>query len=1309
MNAHLPYTLAHPLEEAYHNIEKGNWLISMNYLLDFMEIGASYASIVLLSLFRKDIIAGNASAGNGVLGAIRKIDVKRPLSFGDWVNDILSPLAVEAAGQFPQNPFVCELIKVTGRKRNIFLPSQRDSGVIQIRNRYKGHGTTLSDSHYEAVVRQLEPKAAQFASAMSTIWQSGVDLKDDLYPLVHTSEQGYEYVFQTLMDEDASFVSTDENALSLTTSELNGCIDRWIQAILPSFDIARNRNWDENVEAMRDVSQAYMADIYAQKKYNREQFVEREMLSAAYREFLASDRILFPLPGEAGQGKTNQLCHWTETLSGNGDAVLIFGGAEFSDVLLENRLKEVFGLSPKKSIEKYLATMNDQASASGKFVHIFFDAINEAITYPGLTTGTSGPLLLYRDIYKIFGEKGLNRFKILFTCRTYTWINQLLPEQAIQDASLFFRPNEEAGAYVKGFSDSEVRKAYSIYGELFQMETPFENLKRGVVLRLKDPLMLKIACTNYLGRVMPEAQEEFTSLSLFSKMMGDISHSYAGRNQVRILNEISHYMLEKYSCGEAVDSILVDDLKAAMGDEGHMLYKASSLMFRNDGITVAFAELLNRPERPILRMAEQGKVQFIYERFLEYLLSQAYMNEHQVVTAEGIFRSIKNAATNEVFMGAMRNVLLMDYLHSGTPETIISLLKTYGDDLEVFSLVSGMLDVLVRELYAREIFDIERHLLSWKEDGQDLLINQFNAVCRDIDERHATDDIISRHKELAQSLTPMIRLRNLAGATLISGILLSDAHNENLYKEDPYTLLWELLDDPLTEVRNNTCMQAYYVSKRTLTLNHEPLKENITQQIVRRMFELLKNRPVPALIAGKRARNRTATILETGVRLDVILMIDLLLDEDINQRGRVLELLEEVRALIKHLTLNYSLIRLLMPFFTWILRRQVTFQSDYVNNLTEYTTFWDDSIVASRPEADNRWNRSDVTQIAPMVFLYSRYHTLKNGTAAPPVAPFTERICAAYHTGDSLSYFLLERILVIFGLSDWDATLPILKGIDSSIKDTEWFDYSQMSFVYVLYQLGLKMKELPVEVEEMLNRNCADWTRRCRGYFKGHNSALANPLQLYKRNVMSWYAMVWCARYGDRPDGTGQSVPLFRLLLEEAIAARDKELLVHLINNIAELVTDSGDIYTALDLLKVIFGAIPSQEALDEFDENAAERYPDTAVDPVKLIGNILGVAKNYFPVQVNDFLTKGVLGMTFPGLTKYKDDILSYNPSGEKLSDLLTHKFGNFIIWALIYEESVDEVVEKCLVEAANSHDSAEWFNRCVRIVLSALLKVRI
>ena len=296
----LPLTLSNPLAAAGKATEENRWQRAMNYYLDFMETGASYVSVVLLAMLRNQVIASGSPAKPGVQAAVNKIDAKRPLSFGDWVNDILAPLSVEAAKQFPQNKFVVDVVSVAGRKQNVFLPSKGDMGVVQIRNKYKGHGTTLSESLYEDVVQQLKPKVERFATAISAILECGVDFQKDLFPLILHSENNVEYVFQTLREEEVAYVSTNQNALPLSSTEYNSAFDRWMQTLLPSFDIAKDLNWIELVAAMQETSSAYMKDIYSQKKYNREQFVERELLNKSFQDFIRThyttliDRLYSP-------------------------------------------------------------------------------------------------------------------------------------------------------------------------------------------------------------------------------------------------------------------------------------------------------------------------------------------------------------------------------------------------------------------------------------------------------------------------------------------------------------------------------------------------------------------------------------------------------------------------------------------------------------------------------------------------------------------------------------------------------------------------------------------------------------------------------------------------------------------------------------------------------------------------------------------------------------------------------------------------------------------------------------------------------
>ena len=1335
----LPYTLAHPINGIAVQAQKENWSRVMNYMLDFFETSAMYLSIVLLAMLKEDEGAGNSPE---VLKAVGKIDDKRPLSFGDWCQDILTPLA-SAASKLEGNDFAQSLHKIVSKEK-IYIGKKNERSIIKIRNEYKGHSTTRSESIYLGVVDELSDRLYRFIEALMPLSEmefkacfggKAVDVKGnspaecsleewmedrhyymvkggqkyDLFPLLFCNEKGYIYVFQTLKDEETAYISSNEEAATWTGESLNAEFDSWMQVLVPSFDIAKTLNWEQWLELLDGNTSAYLDRIYAEKKYNRELFVERESLSAMLDGFLASDALVFPLLGEAGQGKTTQLCYWTETISEAQEGVMIFAGADFADQNLEQRLKREFGWSAHKPISKLTDSLANAARAKGKTVLILFDAINECINYPGLEIDSDGPLMLYKDIYRIFIEPGYTEFKVLFTCRNFTWKNLLMPVMSRQKQELFYNAGEEENTAVKGFTDTEVENAYHIYGELYQMKSPFEELPRGTTIRLKDPLVLKMACTNYLGHEFPAAMREFTSLALFHKMMQDISLSYAGNRQVEIVREMARLMLEAYSKGEATDSIMMTDLRKDYDNPEGRFHKLAGLILKKDGHTVAFRELLNKPERPILRLVENEKIQFIYERFLEYLLALTYFEKEQV-SAAGIMKTIAEATANEVFMGAMRNILIMNYIATGTPAILIELSNSPDAGFEIPALVTDVINVMVKENYEDEIFSLLDAFITGTDEACAKAIPEYNAVTKTIESNKADDQTIARHKELSAVLEPVIKQRSLASVTLMNGIFLTDYHNEGIYSRDPFHLLWKLIADPITEVKNDVCMYAYYVSNKKFTLNGTPLRENISEQIVRRMYKEVNSTPLLAIPFGSERRKLLISNLEVGTRLNVLLIIDALISGNTEDRQRVGKMLNEIITIFSHLTAGFSLVKVLMPFFHMIMRKQVTFQSDYVNNVIEYQTFWEDNVIP-RYADEKTWSREDLKTAMQYIFQYSRYYAEgKDPSGAPEFKPFLDKVISAYRTGDSFSYFAFERILIIIGLCSWEDIYPLQKSFrEGSIRDTEYFDYSQMSLIYVLYQLGLKMETLPEYVWEMLSEWCEEWTLKCRGYFKGRNSHKANPRQLYKRNVMTWYAMVWAARNGDIQDPHHANAPLFRRLIDTAIQTRDKELLVHLIENISELVADSGYIYTALDLLHAVFTKIDSQEILDELDAKADLRYSNTEQDIVTLIGKVLGTAKNYFPAEVNAFLKRDLTGLSFPGIPKYKDEILSYNPGGEKLSDLFTHKFGNFLIWSLIHEEPVDNFAYEAMCLAPDSKDSFEWFDKVVRVLFVHLFKVKL
>ena len=70
-------------------------------------------------------------------------------------------------------------------------------------------------------------------------------------------------------------------------------------------------------------------------------------------------------------------------------------------------------------------------------------------------------------------------------------------------------------------------------------------------------------------------------------------------------------------------------------------------------------------------------------------------------------------------------------------------------------------------------------------------------------------------------------------------------------------------------------------------------------------------------------RSKSVSFVEAGGRIAVMLMINEMLAGRDKEAAR---LMDELRGLVSYLTWDYRIIKLIMPFFSTILRKQITFQ-----------------------------------------------------------------------------------------------------------------------------------------------------------------------------------------------------------------------------------------------------------------------------------------------------------------------------------------------------------------------------------------------
>lgn len=1330
----LPFTLSFPVKKAMEAIDEQLYSKAKDHLLDFFEISIPFVSFVFLKLLLEKSRA-NHQIQMTLESFVNRIDTKRPLSMGDWLNDLFNPLLFTVIQFLPDNALAQSFrANLLEGNQNILSGYKRARSLVKIRND-KAHDTSLSEEINKNVVEEIEPLLLRMLYALRPLTNCRYDIRVgkyeiacdtpsgwviDLFPFVFVNTKDQRYVFQTLTGEQACFFSSNEDAVRLMTYDMNKEIDKYMQAILPSFDISKRLNWEEIKKYVQKASSDYLDKMKnEEKKYNPELFVERKKLTKTLYEFWESDALLFPLLGSAGQGKTNQLCHWTEKLLDENKPVLIFNSSDFTDKNLEEALKEIFG--HKKDVVRMLDDIHVKAKDNNQTIYIFFDAINECLKYAE-TDGKAGPLSIFLDIRRLLCQERYTNFKTLLTCREFTWKDCILPTISDNDPLLFH--TEEEGGIVRGFDHEETKLAYQIYQRMNQMLSSYNKLDRRITLRIKDPLVLRFVSENFRNKELSSNPMQFTSLSLFKQTMDDIEHSKAGHHQRMILEQMADYMLKSYINGSPMDGIPYDELRDAFFNTTSELHTLAEIIFlnKNGESTTAFNEVLGNKDRPILRKVSRADtygtreyIQFVYERFLEYVMGDALVrmghNEYrsdQPLPPSFFVDILKNVSANVVFLGTMRNALLLDCMRVGNFNTLIDLEKQWGEDYAVLSLVTEVINTMIRENYEEELFLLINKLLNHGDNYRQQEIEAFNYIVQTIESNKANEKTMSEHKRLSQLLSPTMRMKKLASVSTTNGILLTDYFNEQLYEHDALSLLWKIMLDPFDEIRNDACMYTYYLSNKKNTLDFTPLEENLTVHIVKKMFENVKTRSLLKNFTLKKNRSKTMMYVETASRLCVLMIIDYSRNNDENSRKIVREMTNELRGAFKYLTGNLVFLRFFMPIFQIAMKKQITFQSDYVNNAIEYQASWVQDTFIGNEYQGVSWKHADVNELMSFVFHYQRFGRLNDSeerrNEEKRFENFHKKILSAYKTGDSFSLFVLERILIIMGTSRWENIASIVDSFfTDEFRKTPWFDYCQMSMLYVLYQVAYHTPEQNCKLLNVYAIEATDWTNRNKGLFRGRQSNRANPVGMYKRNVMCWYAVVYCSHSGDGVAmcGDDKPVPRFYELIDNAIDTYDKELLIHLIENISELITDMGYIKTALQLLKHILFQFNTQEKVDKLNNIKINREGIYQYDLVRIIGNVLSTAKNYYTHEIDIFIQKEISGLSFPGVFVYREDILNYHPSGEKLSDLLTHRFGNFLMWELLNVKAADEFAAEAIKTSTQTKNSFIWYKQVVKVFI--------
>lgn len=1381
----LPFSLGYPVEQYENYLEQEDYFYAFRRYLDVFEMSIQYTSSVLITELQRS----NVEVDDKIKKIISAI-IQKPLSLGDWVNDILIPLLKEANCKLPDLALVKSLSKLLLNKKGNVLQGwsgkkgEEFKGIVYFRNTYFGHDTTLSKDIFRNLLEKVEPMMFQLLEALLPLSEytafsvsttveedeqvniyavqtlSGVTalsgrpirittnkkLDEGSYYLVpdkirrrdhlknemilnispfvvylpcneEYKDERYSYLFQTIQGRNLNrlkYVSSHEKALKKETSLFKNQFVDLINNILANVHIGDNfkinieqgKSWEEYQERSVNLTQGFLGEM-KKEKYDPELFTDREYLASKYCEFINSSYSGFVLLGSAGSGKSNQLCHWTQQEVFQNNLVLSFNCKIFSGISIERYFQNIF--DEKSLLSDILKKINDKAQEVNKKVILIFDAINECLQYqPSMKHGDSrqpGPIELLKEIDHYFVRHDMPAFKSVISCRTYTWEELIDLERSAIKHDLYFSgcqdEQDQKPLMIKGLSEEELRLVYPKYQLKYKLLTSEEllfaadhALIRG---RLSDPLVLKMACDVFRGRHLPKDARQFYSGALFENLLvekgvdsikGDIS-------QYQLLNEVTAYLWNNRK-----DSLNLKYFYRAYENQESDLYELSRLLFIDDAYNYsdAFNAIL---EKGILRVEKRRalkEVRFVYERYQEYLFSQYFQEEENEktdypdlpISSEAYKENLQEGKNYAVIRNALRTALIQDYLEKNSdPKTIIDL--ACDQQYDVQQLIMDALAVFLDEDY-KSVCELIEQMLKFRKRETETKAKLLQEIELKIEESYKKEDsgidvsaLIKEQKTLEESLIPVIRIRKVAIHTIYE-LFKSDIYAKQLFDENyhPINYLIEAMSDPIAQVRDTVSLYVYYISKFNSKIGLDILEHFSGKIMDVNMLSLLKN---------SNRRNLQQTYFEPASRIGMLMVVEnLVAHSNYDLASQVVDIW---RKILKKYTLNHSLIKIVMPFFKFFLRRQATVQTAYVNNGLEYQHFWTEIPAVGK---NGEWSHQCFGDIIP--FLKDTDGDFESLNSA---------LIKGMYSGDAFSYFLIERVLIVQGIKDWNRIRRVVKELIDKGEESPWVDYMQMSLLYVMFHILEKSKQPNNEMLDLFSELTYSWTVRCKGLFAAHYNHQANKGEPYKQYVLNWYGAAYCSIYkdGGKRKGDDYPMPEFYQLIEEAFYNRDKELLYYCIENIAVLVSDFGYYQSALELFQYVLSLFKHESTIHEFDKIEINREI-YKTDLRTFLCQMLGTIKSYYPREVEYYINNKLINSTFPNIDKFREELLNYNQSHETIGDLLTHKFGNFVIWSLLNDDNITSYFESVMEHGVHVNDYFSWFDKVVRLTFEELFEVK-
>jgi serine/threonine protein kinase len=318
------------------------------------------------------------------------------------------------------------------------------------------------------------------------------------------------------------YVTLSEQATDLPSASAWGTLLKQSQVCTESFF--------EDVQGTPEHPGAFIPEVY----------IQRADVEDTLNQFLNSSAAALIVIGEAGIGKTNLLCAWTQRLLQEGHVVFLYNCGLWNDPDVKHELMRDLALKSPDEVQARLEDINSLAVARGKQCLLIFDSLNEF--YVQGLQGHIGPDTLLKDINALVGRLPSKNVRVVLSWRTSTWRRLDSLGTIRLSKGRYYRPSmDDLLLHLQPFTSETFELAYAQYHDVFHLYTPLVKLPIALRERLRNPLLLRLLAEAYHDRNEPIAHETFT-LGIFRRLYED---RVKVRSDMAFLDELAKEMLSQ--------------------------------------------------------------------------------------------------------------------------------------------------------------------------------------------------------------------------------------------------------------------------------------------------------------------------------------------------------------------------------------------------------------------------------------------------------------------------------------------------------------------------------------------------------------------------------------------------------------------------------------------------------------------------------------------------------------------------------------------------------------------------------------------